>query len=220
MSPRKHIFFISGLGADHRAFARINIEGDHQITHLNWIIPEKGESLISYATRLSEPIQRAENPVVIGLSLGGMIASEMTTFMPHLQVILVSSIKSSEERSNILKFGDKVRAQHLVHVGAVKKLAFLWGWMKFKIPKKDSAHMIQMMRDQDNRFLKWALLAAPRWKGQGVEDRIHHIHGNKDLMFPVKRIKNARIIDGGTHIMVYSKAGEVSQHINEILKEI
>lgn len=218
MSASKHIFFISGLGADHRAFARIRIEGDHKITHLKWIIPEKSDSLADYARKMSEPIKNAENPIVIGLSLGGMIASEMTTFIPDLKVILVSSIKSPEERSTILKLGDKIRAQHLVHIGAMKKMAFLWGWMKFKIPKKDSAHMIQMMRDQDNRFMKWALLAAPRWKGQGDESRIHHIHGNKDLMFPVKRIKNARIIEGGTHIMVYSKADEVSSHINQILK--
>ncbi|MBL4586051.1 MAG: alpha/beta hydrolase [Flavobacteriales bacterium] len=214
-----HIFFISGLGADHRAFDRIKLDG-YQQTHLPWIIPEWKDTMSSYAKKLAEPILKAKNPVVIGLSLGGMLASEMTTFIPHLHVILISSIKSPEERSTILKLGRAFPIQGLMPPNTMKKFTFIWDMLQKKKLKGDSKHMIQMFRDQNDKFLRWAILHAPKWKGKGDEKRIAHIHGTADRMFPAHRIKNFIPVYGGTHLMVYVKGDEVTQLIKKELKRI
>lgn len=216
---KPHLFFISGLGADHRAFDRIRLDGYKQ-THLPWIIPEKGETMHSYAQKMAKPIMAAENPVVIGVSLGGMLASEMTTFVPNMQAILISSIKSPTERSYLLKIGRVFPAQHLMPIRLLKRLTFLWRWANFKRPKEDVNRMLQMFHEQDNRFLKWAMIHAPKWKGTGVSERIHHIHGDKDRLFPIKRIHASRIVRGGSHIMVFTHGRKISKMIVEELNRI
>ena len=217
--PKPHIFFISGLGADHRAFDRIKLDGYDQ-THLPWIIPEWKDTMHSYARKLAEPILRVENPIVIGLSLGGMLATEMTTFIPNLHAILVSSIKSHEERSNLLKIGRLFPVQTLMPPNAMQRFTFMWELAQRKRLKGDSDHMVQMFKEQDDKFLRWAIVNAPKWRGKGDESRITHIHGTMDRMFPSKRIKNFIPVHGGTHLMVYLKGDEVTRIIQQELKRI
>jgi len=216
---KPHIFFISGLGADHRAFNRIELEG-YQQTHVPWVIPEKSDTMHSYARKMAEPILAAKNPIVIGVSLGGMLASEMTTFVPHLQAILISSIKSPIERSLVLKAGRVFPVQRIMSVWFMKKMSFVWRWSKYKLPKDEVDVMVKMFHEQDNRFLKWAMINAPKWKGTGVRERIHHIHGDSDRMFPLKRIEGSTVVKEGTHLMVFAKGAEVTALIKEELKRI
>lgn len=175
----------------------------------------------SYAKKMAEPILKTENPIVIGLSLGGMLASEMTTFMPELQVILVSSIKSHSERSNLLKLGRLFPVQGLMPPNIMHRFTSFWEMsQKNRLKGNDSKHMIQMFKEQDDKFLRWAILHAPKWRGKGDESRITHIHGTLDRMFPYRRIKNAIPVHGGTHMMVYLKGDEVTELIKKELKRI
>lgn len=216
---RPQLFFISGLGADHRAFDRIELP-DYEQCHLPWLIPEKKETFEEYVRRMARPIEEADRPVVIGLSLGGMMASEMTTFIPQMRAILVSSIKAPEERSALLKIGRVFPAQRLVTGNALKRMSFLWTLAKRKYPKEEVDHMIRMFREQDERFLKWAIVNAPKWKGRGVAERISHIHGTADQMFPVKRINGHIPLEGGSHLMVYTRAREVTELLKQELKRL
>ena len=36
-------------------------------------------------------------------------------------------------------------------------------------------------------------------------DNVIHIHGDKDPIFPIRRIKNCIVVPGGTHIMLITK---------------
>lgn len=216
---KPQLFFLSGLGADHRAFDRIRLDG-YETTHLPWLIPEKGESFEAYARRMAEPIVVAKNPVVVGLSLGGMMASEMTTFVPHMRAILISSIKAPEERPLLLKVGRVFPVQRLVTGRALKRMTFLWTWAKRKYPQGEVEHMIRMFHEQDDRFLKWAIVNAPKWKGRGVHERISHIHGTADRMFPIRRINDHRALQGGTHLMVYTRGPEVAALLREELNRL
>jgi pimeloyl-ACP methyl ester carboxylesterase len=217
MSNKPHVFLISGLGADARAFDRVNLDG-YEVTHLNWLIPERGETMNQYAQRLAEPMNGKANSVVIGVSLGGMLASEMTTFLPDMRAILISSIKSPEERSLILKAGRVFPVHGLVPVSFMKRMSFLWTYAKRKYPEEDVKHMIQMFRETDSRFLRWGMMNAPRWKGRGDASRISHIHGDRDLMFPIGRIRGCEVVQGGTHLMVYQRGEEVTRLIRARLE--
>lgn len=216
---KPHIFFISGLGADHRAFDRIKLDGYEQ-THLPWIEPDWKDTMHSYAKKMAAPILKAENPVVIGLSLGGMLASEMTTFMPHIRVILISSIKSYQERSTVLKLGRVFPIQRLMPPNTMQRFTVLWELAQRKRLQGNTKHLTQMFKDQNDKFLRWAIVNAPKWRGEGDVSRIAHIHGTMDRMFPFKRIKNAIPVHGGTHLMVFVKGSEVTGLILRELKQI
>ncbi|HCF62788.1 MAG TPA: hypothetical protein DEU93_00310, partial [Chitinophagaceae bacterium] len=69
-------YCISGLGADERIFCNLHFPEALEPVYLKWIKPEPNETLEQYAMRLSEKIEGDEPFVLIGLSLGGMLALE------------------------------------------------------------------------------------------------------------------------------------------------
>ncbi|MBK7885618.1 MAG: hypothetical protein IPJ81_18875 [Chitinophagaceae bacterium] len=74
------IYCISGLGADERVFTKINIEG-YQLKVIPWLTPLRNETLPQYATRMRSNIEE-ENPVMMGLSFGGMVSIEIAKQIP------------------------------------------------------------------------------------------------------------------------------------------
>lgn len=89
----KTIYCISGLGADEKAFSRLSIEG-YQLQIINWLKPLHNETLQEYATRMRETIKE-EEPILIGLSFGGIMCTEIAKQIPVQKIIIISSIKSS-----------------------------------------------------------------------------------------------------------------------------
>src|SRR5215203_5816329 len=103
-----NVYFISGLGADRRAFERLTLSDKYQIHHLDWIKPIKGESLNDYAKRLAAPIDTSQPFSVVGLSMGGMIASTMTTFLHPYKTVLISSIGCNKEFPPLLRLARRL----------------------------------------------------------------------------------------------------------------
>jgi surfactin synthase thioesterase subunit len=73
----KRIYLISGLGADRRVFKKLVFPTDFELIYLDWITPEPAESLEAYAARLALNIDTSAPFYLIGLSFGGMLATEI-----------------------------------------------------------------------------------------------------------------------------------------------
>ena len=58
-----------------------------------------------------------------------------------------------------------------------------------------------------------ALLFAAAGSSRGI-------HGDADLILPIKPLKPPHVIKGGTHLMIVNRAAEISVIINEALKDI
>src|SRR6185312_11284822 len=97
----KHIYVISGFGADERVFSKLDF-GDNDVHFIQWQVPEKDETLASYAERLAKEIVYP-NPILIGLSFGGMMAIEIAKLIPIEKVILISSIRDRYELPLLMK---------------------------------------------------------------------------------------------------------------------
>ena len=91
----KDIYCVSGLGADERVFQKLKLEG-YQPIHIRWVEPENKESITDYAKRLTEQI-KSDEPILIGLSFGGIIAIEIAKQINTKKVILISSTKNQQE---------------------------------------------------------------------------------------------------------------------------
>jgi predicted esterase YcpF (UPF0227 family) len=63
-----------------------------EIYLLEWEIPLDNESLTHYAKRISEKIKH-ENPVLIGVSFGGILVQEMSKHLNAHKVLIISSVK-------------------------------------------------------------------------------------------------------------------------------
>jgi hypothetical protein len=66
-------------------------------------------------------------------------------------------------------------------------------------------------------FMKWAMNAILQWKNDVIPPNVYHITGDKDFLFNYKRIKNATIVKGGTHIMIFDKAKEINKLLSKFL---
>lgn len=89
------IYFLSGLGADESVFKALHLPGVERV-YLNWIEPLPKESMEAYAQRMANRIAEP-NPIIIGLSFGGMMAMEIAKLITVKQLILVSSAKTAKE---------------------------------------------------------------------------------------------------------------------------
>jgi len=112
------IYCISGLGVDERAFSNLRIDG-YQLKVIQWIEPLKNETLYRYAKRMSEEID-TENPILMGLSFGGMMCIEIAKQIPVSKVIIISSIKSSLELPTWMKTVAWLKLNKILPVGSSK----------------------------------------------------------------------------------------------------
>ena len=101
-------YFISGLGADKKAFQKIKLPSGYESVYLDWIPPQKNESLGNYARRFSSLIKNDDAFILIGLSFGGMLASEIARLRRPMKTIIISSLASSNELPWYFKQAGKI----------------------------------------------------------------------------------------------------------------
>ena len=90
-----HIYLFSGLGADERVFQKLDFS-NLQTTFIEWIEPLKNEGVENYVKRIIPQIKHP-NPILIGLSFGGLIAIEVAKEITTEKVILIASAKNNKE---------------------------------------------------------------------------------------------------------------------------
>ena len=145
------------------------------------------------------------------------MAQEIAAYFPVHKIILISSIKSEKEKP--LNF--KMAAPFGFHYLFTKKTTFatfrLWAKTFGYNTKELQDLFLEMVGRQSDYYLQWALMQLSKWQGvNSLHMPIHHIHGSHDKTFPYKLIKTpVTEVKDGTHMMVYSKAEEISQLIRE-----
>ena len=102
-----------GLAASTAIFERISLPQDiFETVLLEWAIPLEKETLTDYAKRMAENIKH-ENPVLIGVSFGGILVQEMAKFVNARKVIIISSVKSNLEFPRRMKIAKNTKAYKL-----------------------------------------------------------------------------------------------------------
>ncbi len=207
------IYFISGLGADERAFHFLDLSFCHPV-FMDWLPPNKNESLHAYAMRLMA-LMPEENPNVVGLSFGGMLASEIALAKPKAKVVLISSNKTSTELPPYFRAGKYFPLYKLVPNNIMKSPKGLFMWMMSTEGKEQKEMLLQMASETDMKFAKWAVGSILTWENKSIPKNVIHIHGNNDVLLPLKYVKANYTINGGKHAMVMDKADEISKILKQ-----
>ncbi len=210
------VYFISGLAADGRVFRHIQLPADHEAVYLNWLRPDKDESLTNYAGRMSGQIDTTEPFYILGLSLGGMIAAEIVRLYPQGRLILVASIPHAGHLPVYYRWMQRVRLQKLVPVRAIKTGVYLRRYFTTE-SKEDKEMLRQMIRDADPYFIRWSLTAVLEWQRYEPPQDLIHIHGTNDIVLPVRYTRPTHIIPGGSHLMIFDRARDINEVLSEIL---
>ncbi len=212
----KKVYFISGLGASDAAFANLRLPGIEPV-HLNWMAPDKKESIEHYAQRMSDRIPANEEPLIVALSFGGMISAEIAKLRPIKKLILISSAKTCDELPPYFRIG---RSIPIHKIFPLKKLGSNELVMKHVFGAKTERQkraLRAIIETSMSGFNEWAVNAVVHWCNKTMPVNVVHIHGTKDILLPFKFVKADYAIKGGTHLMVLTRAQEVS---DIILKEL
>lgn len=211
------IFLIPGLGADYRIYKNIDLSG-HDVVNVSWIEPEKQDTLASYAHKLIDKYSITPDSIVIGNSLGGMLAIEMAKRIGLKKTILISSIKTIKEAPLRYKLYRYIPVNRTI---LPKMIRWAKSIIKFLFGRKVSGEnqdlFVSMLENTSPSFIRWAKYAILNWDNQTIPKNVYHITGDEDSIFPYKRIKGATIVKGGSHVMILDKANEINSWLKEIL---
>jgi len=210
------VYFISGLGADRRVFSLLDLSWCEPV-FLDWIEPLPGEDLRGYALRLASAIAEPD-PVIVGLSLGGMMATEIAKDRPLARAVLVSSNKLGREFPGYLKMFRFFPVYKLMPGGFMKGFQRVYTnvfGVKGSAPKQ---LMYQVIADADINFVKWGIHAIMNWQNTEVPSNVVHVHGTADKLLPYRLVHADYTVRNGGHVMTMDNADEVGRLLREIIE--
>jgi pimeloyl-ACP methyl ester carboxylesterase len=200
--PRPVLHALPGMGADHRMFPapwaglagfRAHDWSGHAHTRS---IPELAESVCRQAG-----IQ--DGDVLVGASLGGMVALEITRLRRIPAVFLIGSAVHPAEIRPIP--ADLHPLIEVVPLRFARRAAAMF-----------PGELMQMFADSDPGFIRAMCRAIFRWRGApATTTRIHRVHGRGDLLIaPRTRVD---LLLEGRHALALSHASECVHFVRNTL---
>jgi len=207
-----------GMSANPLIFEMIKFPKDIYEVHLmKWIEPILNESIESYAIRLSKDIIH-HKPVLIGVSFGGLIVQEISKLLDVDKLIIISSVKSNTELPLYMKSAKFLKLYNYFPLKLFDEIFNISKFLKInKIYKKiDLVDKYLSVRDEN--YLKWSIREILNWKQKKPLEGVIHLHGDKDITFPISLIKNCITIQGGTHALILTKHRWLNKNLTQIIE--
>jgi len=209
------VYFISGLGADKRVFSFLDLSFCEPV-YIHWIKPDKKDTLRDYALRLRRGIPEI-NPIIVGISLGGMLVTEMANADNNIKGIIISSNKTHNEFPVHLRIGKYLPLYKWSPNFILKRIMLSNTWILGGIRNEQKKLLHQIVKESDIEFVKWAIRAILYWKNTVIPANIIHIHGTADKLLPYSRVKADYTIPEGTHVMTMDNPGEISDLLKKLI---
>lgn len=212
------VYFISGLGADWRMFQFLKLPAYLQQQYVEWIAPlYLDEPLQEYVQRLKEQITTPD-PILVGLSFGGVVAIELAKILQPRKVILISSLATRHALPWYYRSAGKTRLQRWMPFRLMQSVYPLAPLLFGAYTKPEKKLLKEVILDMDENFLRWSLGQLLAWPQQEVLPGLVQIHGTADLVLPLHDRPGIIKIQGGEHLMVMHRAAEISAILSEILE--
>jgi pimeloyl-ACP methyl ester carboxylesterase len=211
------LFVLPGIGGDERLFDAQRAVRD--IRTIAWIPhAHRRETMMQYAHRLAARLHIDAPFDLGGSSFGGMVALELARYLAPENVFLFGSCRSPRSIApslRALRWVTPVLPDRLLHPPASLRRPVAW-W--FGATTAAHAQLFaDMLASTPIEFLRWASNAVASWKGVAeLPMPIHHVHGERDRLIPVRRVHADRVIVGAGHLLNVTHAREVNAFIADV----
>lgn len=207
-----------GLAAGPSIFENIKLpEEQFEMYFLEWFLPIENESIESYALRMTQKITH-NNPVLIGVSFGGVLVQEMAKIIKTDKVIIISSVKTNKEFPSRFKIARNTKAYKLI---PTQLLADIEKLVKYAFGDNIVAKRLKLYEKylsvRDKHYLDWAVETILCWNQKEINEAVIHIHGDADEVFPIKHIRKCIVVKGGTHIMILNKFKWMNENLPKLI---
>ena len=208
-----------GMSANPLIFKRIKFSDEkYEIHFLKWAKPVLNESIENYSKRLLDFIKH-KNPILIGVSFGGLIVQELSKLIDVEKVIIISSIKSNRELPLYMKSAKFLKLYNYFPLKLFDDVFNISKSLKINKIYKKLDLIDKYLSVRDENYLKWAIREILNWKQEKPLQEVIHIHGDKDLTFPISLIKDCIIVPGATHALILTKYRWLNKNLSLIIEE-
>ena len=205
------------MGADERVFGPQR-KAFPTLVVPEWITPEAGESLASYAARFARRVGPGRPCFVGGASFGGMVAMEVARRLPGvLGCFLIGSVRSPRELPARIRFArPAAKLARFVPFELLPPVTRTGVALLGKFSSPATRGFLKQVSDADATFLRWASGAVVRWEDAGpVTFPVHQIHGDRDRILPWRKTKPDVLVRGAGHVLTLSHPGEVNAFLRD-----
>ncbi len=219
MPEKINVYFMPGMAAGPEIFEKIVLPPEKFTMHfLKWLPPTSSEDLRHYAKRISAEISKP-NPVLIGVSFGGILVQVMAQFLDPLGVVIISSVKSRNELPPRMKVTARLKAYRWLPKNIFGKIEFLAALSQNSKFKQKIALYKKYHAIGDDDYLRWAIQKVVEWDRTEADKNVIHIHGTKDEVFPPRYIPEFIPVKDGTHIMILNKYHWLNENLPRLILE-
>ena len=205
-----------GMAASSKIFEYIRLPEFYLIHNLDWIIPNINETLELYAKRICKKINKPD-PILIGVSFGGILIQEISKHLNYKKIIIISSIKTSSELPLSMRMARKTNIHKILPFQWIKNLDKL-ALFTFGNGIKNKIKLYQKyLSFKDPNYLKWAMNCIVNWDQKEIIKGLIHIHGKEDNVFPIKNISGSVHLLEGNHAIIITKANQISKLLSKLL---
>lgn len=201
VSDRNMKYLLPGMGANSNMYSGPWREIE-DCCFIDWPPYNREKSVTDLASRLIEIHHIRPEDIVIGSSMGGMIAIEMANIMGLKLVILIGSATSPIELSLLSKLLMPLSFMPVVLLSQL--IASI---------SKDS--ISQMYSKSDPEFIVKMSKAVLNWHGYNCDNtQIGRIHGKKDKFITCPN--DCETIDNGGHLIAITHAHECVKYVKSL----
>lgn len=208
------VYLLPGIGCDPRLYDRIDLAG-FDVVKLSWPDFPPGCTLASIARAMSRAVRVSGPHILVGVSMGGMVAQELAAITRPEKVVLISSWTGPQEWSLLARAGSAFQLyRSITHFT-------MWATWPVKriLGQRDRATdrlLWEMACRETARKIRIGTGAILRWKGSPWKGPLVRIHGDNDSVVPM-RFPVDHVVRGGAHIMVLTRAAEVSRLLRQAI---
>ena len=213
------VYFIPGIGADSRIFKHIRLPEGYEACYIDWIRPDKNETLVDYAFRLTQQMDADGPLVLVGVSLGGIMATEIAKHIRPVCTILISSIALSAQLPTLYRWLGPLHLDRIIPVKVVKIGALIAHTLTIR-HAANRRLMRQIDWAGDVVFTRWALRAVLNWRNETVPQPLFHLHGTYDVIFPIRCTTPTHVLPKGGHFFLVTRPEAVNQFLREVLPPV
>lgn len=210
------VYCIPGMGVDKRLFKNVAPQ-TAELRFIEWIEPQRDETLASYAQRLSKQIDTSAPFALMGVSFGGMCAVEIAKVLHPVKTFVVSSCKTSAQLPFKITFWRHFKMyKKLSDQRYIKAALFLR--KQFGVTGAEQTQRFSgMLHAAPANYFSGAVHCIVNWENEIIPTSVVQIHGTSDLVLPYLKTKYDYTIGKGSHFMIVNRAAEISAIIDKEL---
>lgn len=213
------VYLMPGMAASSTIFKNLSLPKEKFNVHLlEWYVPKKGVILREYALEMCKKITH-NDPILIGVSFGGLLVQEMAKCITVKKVIIISSVKHQSELPKKMLFAKYTKAHKLLPTGLVNNVELLAKYAFGESVSKRLEMYEEYLSVRDKYYIDWAIDQIVNWEPVTGLQNLVHIHGDKDVVFPIHYIDNCIKVKNGTHTMIIHRYRWFNEYLPAIILE-